>query len=72
VPLGGNAETYQLDILSGTTVKRSVTATNPAYTYTSADQVDDFGALPASLHLRVAQLDFGGTPGLNTELTITL
>ena len=30
------------------------------------------GAPPATLHLRVAQLDAAGAPGLNTELTIAL
>ena len=72
VPLGENAETCQLDILSGTVVKRSVAVTGSAYAYSSANQIVDFGARPASLHLRVAQLDSSGAPGLNTELTITL
>jgi hypothetical protein len=72
VPLGELSETYQLDILSGTTVKRSVTVTSPAHAYSSANQIADFGTPPASLHVRVAQLDSGGAPGLNTELTITL
>lgn len=72
VPLGELSEAYQLDILSGSVVKRSVTVTSPAYTYFAANQIVDFGAPPASLQLRVAQLDSGGAPGLNTELTITL
>ncbi|MBI3437828.1 MAG: glycoside hydrolase/phage tail family protein [Proteobacteria bacterium] len=72
VPLGENAEAYQLDILSGSVVKRSVTVTSPAYAYSVANQIADFGGMPASLHVRVAQLDSGGAPGLNTELTITL
>jgi len=72
VPPGETSETYQVDILSGTTVKRSVAVTSPAYTYSAANQVVDFGTPPASLQLRVAQLDSGGAPGLNTELTITL
>lgn len=72
VPLGETSEAYQLDILSGTAVKRSVTVTSPAYTYSAADQIADFGAPPASLHIRVAQLESGGAEGLNTELTITL
>jgi hypothetical protein len=72
VPLGELGESYQLEILSGTLVKRSVTVTSPAYTYSAGNQIVDFGALPVSLHLRVAQLDSGGAPGLNTELTITL
>ncbi|MBS0386482.1 MAG: phage tail protein [Proteobacteria bacterium] len=72
VPLGENSEAYQLDILDGAAVKRSVTTSAPAFSYSVADQVADFGVLPLSLHVRVAQLDSGGAPGLNTELTITL
>jgi hypothetical protein len=72
VPLGENSEAYQLDILDGAAVKRSITISTPTYSYSAADQIADFGAPPASLHVRVAQLDSSGAPGLNTELTITL
>jgi hypothetical protein len=72
VPLGEASEAYQLDILDGAIVKRSVAVSSPGYAYLAASQIADFGAAPASLHIRVAQLDSSGTPGLNTELTITL
>jgi hypothetical protein len=65
-------EAYQLDILSGSAVMRSVTVSSPAYVYSVADQTADFGAPPASLSIRVAQLDAGGAAGLNTLLTILL
>jgi hypothetical protein len=72
VPLGETGEAYQVDILNGAVVERSVTVTSSAYTYSAADQITDFGAPPTSLRFRVAQLDSGGAAGLNTELTITL
>ena len=65
-------ESYQLQILNGALVKRSVTVSSPAYAYSVADQTADFGAPPASLRLRVAQTGASGALGLNTELTILL
>jgi hypothetical protein len=71
-PLGAPAEGYVLDIFDGSDLKRSVNVTSPAYLYGAADQIADFGAPPASLRLRVAQMGENGAPGLNKELTITL
>jgi hypothetical protein len=71
-PLGTIAEAYRLEILDGDVVVRILTLPTPAFTYGSGEQIADFGILPASLRLRVAQLDDAGAAGLNTELTITL
>jgi hypothetical protein len=71
-PIGAPAESYRLDILDGEAVKRSVTPSSPSHTYTSAEQIADFGAPPASLRLRVAQIGLDGSAGLNKELTIAL
>jgi hypothetical protein len=71
-PLGAAAESYRLDILDGAIVKRTVTTPMSSYSYPVADQVADFGVPPGSLRLRVAQIGSDGSPGLNTELTITL
>ena len=56
----------------GGLLKRSVNVSTPGYLYGAADQTVDFGALPASLRLRVAQIGENGASGLNKELTITL
>ncbi|MFT3726326.1 MAG: glycoside hydrolase/phage tail family protein [Terricaulis sp.] len=72
-PIGAPTEAYLLEIVDGTgAVKRSGTPSSPLYVYSAADQTLDFGALPTSLRIRVAQLGDGAAPGLNTELTITL
>jgi hypothetical protein len=71
-PIGAPAESYRLEILDGATVKRAVTTPSPSYAYAAADQIADFGAPPASLRLRIAQFGPDGSPGVNTELTITL
>jgi hypothetical protein len=71
-PLGAPSEAYRLEILDGATVKRTLSVSAPEYVYEAVDQVADFGGLPASLQVRVAQIDGNGATGLNAELTITL
>jgi hypothetical protein len=45
VPLGEDSERYEVDILDGATVKRTLSATSPSATYTADDQVADFGSV---------------------------
>src|SRR6185437_8702178 len=56
VPLGEDSEQYALDIVSGSTVVRTLTAAAPTVLYASADELADFGAAQSALHVRVAQL----------------
>ena len=56
VPLGEDTERYEVDILDGATVKRTLSATSPAVTYTAAQQTTDFGSPQSSISLRVFQL----------------
>ncbi|MEQ1887558.1 MAG: glycoside hydrolase/phage tail family protein [Alphaproteobacteria bacterium] len=53
VPLAEESERYEVDIMSGAVVKRTLTAAGPALVYTAAQQTADFGAAPA-LPLQVA------------------
>ncbi len=57
VPLGEETEAYEVDILDGATLKRTLSASSPDLTYTQADQITDFGVddFP-TLTLRIAQL----------------
>jgi len=71
-PIGAPGEGYRLEIFDGATLKRTVDVTSPSFLYVVADQTADFGVLPGSLRLRVAQMGDNGAPGLNKELTITL
>lgn len=56
VPVGEASERYEIEILSGTTVKRVLTATSPSVVYLAADQQTDFGSKPASISVKVYQL----------------
>jgi hypothetical protein len=56
VPLDNVPEAYAVSILDGTTLVRTLDAAAPAATYEAADQVADFGVLPAGFDFAVAQL----------------
>jgi len=56
VPLGEDSEAYEIEILSGSTVKRTLSVNTPAGTYSSADEAVDFDGMQTSLTIRVFQL----------------
>jgi hypothetical protein len=56
VPLGEDSEAYEVDIIDGGTVLRTIATSSPMATYTAAQQTADFGAPQASYTLRVYQL----------------
>jgi hypothetical protein len=56
VPLGEESQTYEVDILDGGDVVRTLTANAPSVLYSSADELADFGAPQTSLSIRVAQV----------------
>jgi GTA TIM-barrel-like domain/Putative phage tail protein len=65
VPLAEDAESYEVDVLDGETVVRTLANATPAVTYTAADQISDFGSEQPAYDIRVYQLSgsYGrGTP----------
>lgn len=59
VPLGEAIEAYQMDIFTSnafTTVVRTLTSTTPSFTYTSAQQVADFGSNRTVLYVDIYQM----------------
>ncbi|MEQ1615452.1 MAG: glycoside hydrolase/phage tail family protein, partial [Hyphomicrobiaceae bacterium] len=56
VPLFEASEAYEIDIMDGATVKRSLAASIPRVIYTAAQQIADFGAPQASVLVRVCQM----------------
>lgn len=57
--LGELSEAYQIDVHSDgtyTTVKRTISTMTPAASYTSAQQVADFGANQTTLYLKIYQI----------------
>ena len=56
IPLDEATESYQLDVLSGTSVMRTITSTSPTAVYTSAQQVADFGSAQAAVSVQIYQI----------------
>lgn len=57
VPLSEESERYEVDIMQGTTVKRTITGlTTPTASYAAAQQVTDFGSAQSSVLVNVYQL----------------
>jgi hypothetical protein len=67
VPLGEEREAYELDILSGATVVRTLTCDTSGVLYSAADEIADFGAPQANLSIALYQMSTTigrGTPAL--------
>jgi hypothetical protein len=56
VPLNEESERYEVDILDGADVVRTISTDSPAATYTAAQQIADFGSPQPSIAVRVYQI----------------
>lgn len=59
VPLGEASESYEIEIYASgafSSVKRTLTSTTTSVTYSSANQVTDFGSNQTVLHVRIYQM----------------
>ncbi len=70
VPLGEDTETYEIEVLNGATVVRAATTTSPAYLYTTANMITDFGSAQTTLTFRVAQVSAVTGTGSFTQRTL--
>lgn len=70
VPLGEENERYEVEIMNGSTVVRTITGlTSASASYSAANQTTDFGSPQSSLSVRVYQLSTiigRGVPGIAT------
>ena len=69
VPLAEDVERYEVDILDGGSVKRTIATTTTGCVYTAAEQIDDFGSLQSAVEVAVHQMSaaYGrGTPKFAT------
>jgi hypothetical protein len=65
VPLGEDVEAYEVDILDGDEVVRTLTSTSAGVTYAAAEQTADFGSAQSAYAVRVYQMSAAcgrGTP----------
>lgn len=72
VPLGETGEAYEIDILDGASVRRTLAATSPSVLYPAAQELADFGFPQSSLTFRVVQMSASVGRGFAAEKTATL
>ena len=70
VPLGEESEAYELDILSGSIVLRTLKSATSSALYPAAAELADFGSPQASLSIRVAQLSAAVGRGVAATATL--
>lgn len=69
-PVGETTEAYEIDVMSGTTVKRTLSVSSPAFAYTAAQQAADFGAAQSAITFRIYQLSSVVGRGYPLEVTL--
>jgi hypothetical protein len=70
VPLGETVEQYEIDIRKAGAVVRTATVAQPAYTYATADELEDFGAAQTELQISLCQWSSVVGRGWPTLLTV--
>lgn len=67
---GETTESYEIDVMNGATVVRTITAITPAFAYSAANQTTDFGSAQAAINFRIYQIS--ATVGRGYPLEVTL
>ena len=70
IPLGEDAEAYEIDIFSGAVLKRTLAGNAPAILYAAASELTDFGAAQTSLSVAIYQKS--ASVGRGFALTLSL
>jgi hypothetical protein len=70
VPLAETSEAYEVEILNGEEVVRTLAATTPSALYTAAQQTSDFGSTQPSITVRVFQLSEAVGRGFPAEASL--
>jgi len=69
-PLGEAGEAYQIDIMAGSSVRRTIATTQPQALYPAADQIADFGTVQPAVTCRIHQLSERVGRGAALEVTL--
>jgi len=69
-PLGEENERYEIDVMSGATVLRTIEVTSETASYSAANQTTDFGSPQASISLKIYQMSASVGRGFVREVTV--
>lgn len=70
VPLNEATESYEIDVMNGSTVVRTIASTATNFTYSAADQTTDFGSAQSSITFRIYQISAIVGRGYPYEVTL--
>lgn len=70
ITLAETAESYEIDILSGSAVVRTLVSPSPSVIYSSASQVIDFGSNQSSVEVRIYQISEAVGRGYRTVASV--
>ncbi|MGB7387691.1 MAG: phage tail protein [Pseudomonas neustonica] len=69
-PVGETTEAYEIDVMDGSSVVRTIESATPAFSYSAADQSTDFGSAQSSILFRIYQLSGQVGRGYVREVTL--
>lgn len=69
-PVGETTESYEIDVMDGSDVVRTISVTSPTFSYSAADQTTDFGSAQSSIDFRIYQLSEIVGRGYPLEITL--
>ncbi len=55
-PLGEASESYEIDVLDGDDVVRTISVADESFTYSEADQITDFGSAQSEIDIEIYQI----------------
>lgn len=70
LPMSESSEAYEVDVMDGVTVLRTLTSTSETATYTAAMASADFGSMPGAVTVRVYQMSATVGRGYVAEATV--
>lgn len=70
IPVGEETEAYEIDVLDGSSVVRTIEVAVPAFEYTAAQQTTDFGSPQPSIDFEIYQISAAVGRGRVYEVTL--
>ena len=70
LPLYDTTEAYEVDVMNGGSVVRTISVTSPTASYSAAEQTTDFGSTQSSLTVKIYQLSTQYGRGYVKDATI--
>ena len=69
-PVGEAAQSYEIDVMNGANVVRTIAASTPSFSYTAAQQTTDFGSTQAAITFRIFQISAAVGRGYQYQVTL--